>query len=203
MLWKDGGEAALKHHGKVLLILEWNQLQHTLNRNIKDKSTRQWGHWAHTIRPYDWEWWPMAKMPLGMIQKYQFERNLQRIPIETKDKLRSWIYTWKWMTYMVTTLPMSRRLGGANGRYRPWAPLDEQPGYCYLQLFKWELRDQMDWLAYLTLLEICSWEVELHDEWAMVGLVKAQGRMVWHVEGRGDLSWAHLTKMKEELGHIL
>ena len=22
MLWKDGGEAALKHHGKVLLILE-------------------------------------------------------------------------------------------------------------------------------------------------------------------------------------
>ena len=37
----------------------------------------------------------------------------------------------------------------------------------------------------------------------MVRLVKAQGRMVWHVEGRGDLLWAHLTKMKEELGHIL
>ena len=37
----------------------------------------------------------------------------------------------------------------------------------------------------------------------MVGLVKVKGRMVWHVEGRGDLSWAHLTKMKEDMGHIL
>ena len=37
----------------------------------------------------------------------------------------------------------------------------------------------------------------------MVGLVKAKGRTVWHVEGRGDLSWAHLTKMKEDFGHIL
>ena len=107
------------------------------------------------------------------------------------------------MAYAVTTLPTSRRLGGANGKYRLWAPLDKQPGYCYLQLFKRELRDQIDWPAYLTLLEICSWEVELRDERAMVRLVKARGRMVWHVEGRGDLSWAHLTKMKEELGHIL
>ena len=37
----------------------------------------------------------------------------------------------------------------------------------------------------------------------MVGLVKVKGKSVWHVEGRGDLSWAHLTKMKEDLGHIL
>ena len=37
----------------------------------------------------------------------------------------------------------------------------------------------------------------------MVGLVKAKGKSVWHIEGRGDLSWAHLTKMKEDLGHIL
>ena len=145
----------------------------------------------------------MAKIPLGMIQKYQFKRNLQKIPMKTEDELRSQIYAWKWMTYVVTTLLMSRRLGGANGRYRLWAPLDEQPRYCYLWLFKRELRDQIDWLAYLTLLEVCSWEVELCNEQAMVGLVKAQGRMVWHVKGRGDLSWAHLTKMKEDLGHIL
>ena len=136
-----------------------------------------------------------------MIQKYQFERNLHQIPTKTRDKLRSRIYAWKWMTYMVTTLPTSRRLGGANGRYRSWIPLDEQPGYCYLRLFKRELRDHIDWPACLTLLEICSWEVELQDERAMVGLVKAKGRSVWHVEGRGDLSWVHLTKMKEDLGH--
>ena len=107
------------------------------------------------------------------------------------------------MTYVVTTLPTSCRLGGANGKYRPWAPLGKQLGYCYLRLFKRELRDQIDWPAYLMLLEVCSWEVELHDEQAMVGLVKARGRTVWHIEGRGDLSWAHLTKMKEDLGHIL
>ena len=53
------------------------------------------------------------------------------------------------------------------------------------------------------LLEICQWEVELHDDRAMVGLVKAKGRTVWHIEGRGDLSWVHLMKMKEDLGHIL
>ena len=138
-----------------------------------------------------------------MIQKYQFERNLQRILVETEDELRLQIYGWKWMTYAVTTLPMSCRLGGANGKYRSWIPLDEQPGYCYLWFFKQELRDLIHWPAYLTLLEICSWEVELRDERAMVGLVKAKGRTVWHVEGRGDLSWAHLTKMKEDLGYIL
>ena len=55
MLWNDGGEAALKHYGKVLSILERNRLQHALNGNIKDESTRQRGHWAHTVRPYDRE----------------------------------------------------------------------------------------------------------------------------------------------------
>ena len=55
MLWKDGGEAALKHHRKVLSILERNRLQHALNGNIKDESTRQRGHWALTVRPYNRE----------------------------------------------------------------------------------------------------------------------------------------------------
>ena len=142
-------------------------------------------------------------MPLGMIQKYRFERNLQKILVETKDELQMRIYGWQWMTYGITMLPKSHRLGGTNGRYRPWLPLDDQPGYCYLRLFKKELRDLIDWLAFLTLLEICQWEVELRDDRAMVGLVKAKGRTVWHMEGRGDLSWAHLTKMKEDLGHIL
>ena len=49
MLWNNGGEAALKHYGKVLSILERNRLQHALNGNIKDESTRQRGHWAHKI----------------------------------------------------------------------------------------------------------------------------------------------------------
>ena len=157
----------------------------------------------HTVRPYDREQRPMAKILLGMIQKYRFERNLQKIPVETKDELQIRIYGWQWMTYGITTLPKSRRLRGANGKYRPWLPLDDQPGYCYLRLFKKELRDLIDWPAYPMLLEICQWEVKLRDDQVMVGLVKVKGRTVWHVEGRGDLSWAHLTKMKEDLGHIL
>ena len=40
MLWNDGGEATLKHYGKILLTLEWNRLQHALNGNIKDELTR-------------------------------------------------------------------------------------------------------------------------------------------------------------------
>ena len=55
MLWNDGGEAMLKHYGKVLSILEHNRLQHALNGNIKDKTMRQRGHWALTVRPYDRE----------------------------------------------------------------------------------------------------------------------------------------------------
>ena len=55
MLWNDSSKAALKHYRKVLLILERNQLQHALNGNIKDESTRQRGHWAHTVRPYNRE----------------------------------------------------------------------------------------------------------------------------------------------------
>ena len=163
MLWIDGGEPALKHYGKVLSTLERNRLQHALNGNIKDESTRRRGHWVHTVRPYDREQRPTAKIPLGMIQKYQFKRNLQKVPVETEDELKLQIYGWKWMTYVVTTLPTSRRLGGANGKYRPWMPLDEQPGYCYLRLFKQELRDLIDWPAFPTLLEICRWEVKLRD----------------------------------------
>ena len=138
-----------------------------------------------------------------MIQKYQFERNLQRIPVETEDELKVRIYGWQWMTYGITTLPKSCGLRGTNGKYCPWLPLDDQPRYCYLRLFKKELRDLIDWPAFLTLLEICQQEVELCNDQPMVGLVKTKGRMVWHVEGRGDLLWAHLTKMKEDLGHIL
>ena len=101
MLWNNSGKAALRHYRKVLSILERNQLQHALNGNIKDESMRQWGHWAHTVRPYDREQQLTAKMLLGMIQKYWFERNLQRIPIETEDKLRSRIYTWKWIVEII------------------------------------------------------------------------------------------------------
>ena len=106
----------------------------------------------------------MAKIPLGMIQKYRFERNLQKIPVETKDELQTRIYGWQWMTYGITMLPKSRRLGGTNRKYRPWLPLDNQPGYCYLRLFKKELRELIDWPAFPTLLEICQWEVELRDD---------------------------------------
>ena len=40
MLWNDSSEAALKHYGKVLSILEQNRLQHALNGNIKDELMR-------------------------------------------------------------------------------------------------------------------------------------------------------------------
>ena len=49
ILWNDGGETALRHYGKVLSILERNRLQHALNGNIKDESTRQRGHLLRVI----------------------------------------------------------------------------------------------------------------------------------------------------------
>ena len=36
ILWEEGSEAALNHHGKVLSAEERNRLQHALNGNIKD-----------------------------------------------------------------------------------------------------------------------------------------------------------------------
>jgi hypothetical protein len=133
-----------------------------------------------------------------MIQKYRFERNKERIPIETAAEKEVRLYSWKWMVYAVTALPKNRD----TGKYNPLKPIEEQPGFCYLWLFKKEIRDKMVWPAYLMLREICNWEVELRDEGAHVVLVSKDGTL-YHVEPRGHDTWEHINQMVTFLGNVI
>ena len=98
-----------------------------------------------------------------------------------------------------STMKMRTRDNGA--RFNPLKPIEEQPGWCYLQLFKKEYRGIIDWPLFPMLMEMCSWEVELRDPDVLVGFVKPAGSNIWHVEARGHESWAHLDKYVKYMGH--
>ena len=42
--------------------------------------------------------------------------------------------------------------------------LEQQPGFCYLHLFRREIRRLIDWPQYPMLHEVCSWDPELRNE---------------------------------------
>jgi hypothetical protein len=102
------------------------------------------------------------------------------------------------MVYAVTTLPKNRDAG----KYNPLKLIEGQPRFCYLRLFKKEMRDKIDWPAYPTLREICNWEVELRDKGAHVALVSQDGTL-YHVEPRGHDTWEHINQMVTFLGNVI
>ena len=156
MIWRTDGETALNHHGKVLTVEERNRLQHTANGNIKDV-TKQRGHQAMTVRPYERPQQQTVKKPTFW-KNYYFEEGLAQIPYETKSEEEVRFYGWCWMVY-ASTMSLKPRMDGA--KFNLLILIEEQPGWCYLRLFKREYRDIIDWPSFLTLMEICSWEVEL------------------------------------------
>ena len=195
-IWRTDGEMALNHHGKVLTAEERNRLQHTANGNIKDVTKRR-GHQAMTVRPYERPKQQMVKKPTFW-KNYYFEEGLEKIPYETKAEEEVRFYGWRWMVY-ASTMSLKPRTDGA--KFNPLRPIEEQPGWCYLRLFKREYRDIIDWPSFPTLMEICSWEVELRDPDVLVGFVKPAGSSIWHIEARGHESWAHLEKYAKYIGH--
>ena len=98
-----------------------------------------------------------------------------------------------------STMSLKPRTDGV--KFNPLIPIEEQPGWCYLRLFKREYCDIIDWPLFPTLMEICSWEVELRDPDVLVGFVKPAGSSIWHIEARGHESWAHLEKYAKYIGH--
>ena len=196
MIWRIDGETVLNHHGKVLTAEERNRLQHATNGNIKDV-TKQQGHQAMTIQPYDRTKHPTAKKPTFW-KNYYFEEGLTKIPYKTKSEEEVWFYGWHWMVYALT-MSLKPRTDGA--KFNPLIPIEEQPGWCYLRLFKREYRDLIDWPSFPTLMEICSWEVELRDPNILVGFIKPAGSSIWHIEERGHESWVHLEKYTKYIGH--
>ena len=153
-----------------------------------------------TVKPYDRPKGPTTKKPKSskLWENYYFEEELSKIPYETKSEEEVRFYGWRWMAY-ASTMNMRTRDDGA--RFNPLRPIEEQPGWCYLRLFKKEYRDIIDWPSFPTLMEMCSWEVELRDPDVLVGFVKPAGSNIWHVEARGHESWAHLDKYVKYMGH--
>ena len=150
-----------------------------------------------TVRPYDRPTQRTVKKPTFW-KNYYFEEGLAQIPYETKSEEEVRFYRWHWMVY-ASTMSLKPRTDGA--KFNPLILIEEQPGWCYLRLFKREYHDLIDWPLFLTLMEICSWEVELRDPDVLVGFVKPAGSSIWHIEARGHESWAHLEKYAKYIGH--
>ena len=83
-------------------------------------------------------------------------------------------------------MSLKPRTDGA--KFNPLIPIEEQLGWCYLRLFNREYRDIIDWPLFPTLMEICSWEVELRDPDVLVGFVKPAGSSIWHIDTTNRLS---------------
>ena len=180
MIWERDGEEALNHHGRVLTMEERNRLQHSSNRNIKE-TRGQRKILRMTVKPYDRPKGPTIKKPKSskLWENYYFEEELSKIPNETKSEEEVRFYGWRWMVY-ASTMNMRTRDDGA--RFNPLRPIEEQPGWCYLRLFKKEYHDIIDWPSFLTLMEMCSWEIKLRDPDVLVGFVKPAGSNIWHIE---------------------
>ena len=117
---------------------------------------------------------------------------------ETKCEEEVRFYGWHWMVYASTMLLKPR----ADGvKFNPLKPIEEQPGWCYLRLFKREYQDLINWPLFPMLMEICRWEVELCDTNVLVGFVKPVGSSIWHIKARGHESWVHLEKYAKYIGH--
>ena len=102
---------------------------------------------------------------------------------------------------MVYALTMSLKPRTDGAKFNPLILIEEQPGWCYLRLFKREYQDLIDWPSFPTLMEICSWEVELCDPDVLVGFIKPAGSSIWHIKARGHESWVHLEKYAKYIGH--
>lgn len=109
------------------------------------------------------------------------------------------VYGWQWMTYTVTQMPKQRK----GERFNPLKSIEEQPGFCYLQLFKKELRDKVDWPSFPTWMEVMNWEIELRDPMVTVGIKHQGNENIWHVSPRGHMCWTAIDKLMPRFGHHL
>ena len=87
-----------------------------------------------TVRPYDQSKQQTAKK-LTFWKNYYFEEGLAKIPHETKCEEEVQFYGWRWMVY---ALMMSLKPRADGVKFNPLKPIEEQPGWCYLRLFKRE-----------------------------------------------------------------
>ncbi|KAF8702665.1 hypothetical protein AX14_014355 [Amanita brunnescens Koide BX004] len=85
-------------------------------------------------------------------------------------------------------------LAFSNALSRP-TPIHQVPGYCYLILFKEEVRTAFDWPAYLSWSMIASWNELLRAD--DVNFDLTQCRRIWHMveHETGSGSWTTVLRM--------
>ncbi|KAF8636955.1 hypothetical protein AX14_010367, partial [Amanita brunnescens Koide BX004] len=170
-----GQDEMLRHFGQVLTAEELNRLQHALNGNISGRELKKLMR-VPSKKPYDRPEksikqesvssdllipkFPVCKGPAQRLLNYRFQQRLERVPEETLMEQQTRVQNWLWMVH-AHHQKIERK---SSRKYIPTLSLEQQPGFCYLHLFRKEIRELIDWPRYPTLHEVCSWDPELRNE---------------------------------------
>ena len=200
-----GCEEMLRHFGQVLTAEELNRLQHALNGNIngrelkklmKSPSKKPYDHPEKSIKQESVSSdllipkFPVCKGPAQKLLNYRFQKKLERVPEETLLEQQTRIQNWLWMV-RAHRQKIERK---SSRKYILTQSLEQQPGFCYLHLFRREIRELIDWPRYPTLHEVCSWEPELRNEDVKFEFTR-EGVRLYHFRPGGNLDWKELEEI--------
>ncbi|KAF8671904.1 hypothetical protein AX14_005634 [Amanita brunnescens Koide BX004] len=208
-----GRDEMLRHFGQVLSAEELNRLQHALNGNISGRELKKLMR-APSKKPYDRPEksikqesvssdllipkFPVCKKPAQRLLNYRFQQKLERVPEETLMEQQTRVQNWLWMV-RAHRQKIERK---SSRKYIPTLSLEQQPGFCYLHLFRREIRELIDWPRYPTLHEVCSWDPELRNEEVKFEFTR-EGVRLYHFKPGGNTDWKELEEINKTMGHVL
>ncbi|KAF8645286.1 hypothetical protein AX14_009268, partial [Amanita brunnescens Koide BX004] len=208
-----GRDEMLRHFGQVLSAEELNRLQHALNGNISGRELKKLMR-TPSKKPYDRPEksikqesvssdllipkFPVCKGPAQKLLNYRFRQKLERVPEETLMEQQTRVQNWLWMV-CAHRQKIERK---SSRKYIPTLSLEQQPGFCYLHLFRREVRELIDWPRYPTLHEVCSWDPELRNEEVKFEFTR-EGVRLYHFKPGGNTDWKELEEINKTMGHVL
>ncbi|KAF8670115.1 hypothetical protein AX14_005943 [Amanita brunnescens Koide BX004] len=208
-----GQDEMLRHFGQVLTVEELNRLQHALNGNINGRELKKLMR-TPSKKPYDRPEksikqesvssdllipkFPICKGPAQKLINYCFQQKLERVPEETLMEQQTRVQNWLWMV-QAHRQKIERR---TSRKYVPTLSLEQQPGFCYLHLFRREIQKLIDWPRYPTLHEVCSWDPELRNEEVKFEFTR-EGVRLYHFKPGGNTDWKELEEINKTMGHVL
>ncbi|KAF8632523.1 hypothetical protein AX14_010815 [Amanita brunnescens Koide BX004] len=141
---------------------------------------------------------PICKGPAQKLLNYRFQQKLERVPEETLMEQQTRVQNWLWMV-RAHRQKIERK---SSRKYIPTLSLEQQPGFCYLHLFRREIRELIDWPRYPTLHEVCSWDPELRNEEVKFEFTR-EGVRLYHFRPGGNTDWKELEEINKTMGHVL
>lgn len=84
---------------------------------------------------------PICKGPAQQLVNHCYQQKLNRVPKEMLQEQQTCIQNRLWMVHT----HWQRIAQKGTQKYLPTILLEEQPGFCYLHLFRREICDLIDW----------------------------------------------------------